>query len=94
MATCNNNCGTEIHFDPNIRSKSGKCVPLEDNGKPHMCSKSQFYKKNQLNNRVSFDYDNGFLTFGNFILPKIDFCKCGLYKGLLSTSKGEMVVGY
>ena len=93
--TCNNNCGTEIHFDPNIRSKKGKCVPLEDNGKPHMCTKSQFYKKNELTNRVYYDEANGFLRYGNFILPRFDFCaKCKLYKGLLSTDSGRMVVEY
>lgn len=92
--TCNNQCGVEIHFDPNVRSKGGKCIPLEFDGKPHMCVKSSFYKKKELTNRVSFDYINGFLTYGNFILPKVDFCKCGLYKGLLHTDSGEMVVGY
>lgn len=92
MANCNNNCGTEIHFDPNIKSKSGKCIPLEFNGKPHMCAKSKFYKKSELNNRVSYDESNGFFVYGNFILHYSDFCKCGLYKGLLHTDSGNMVI--
>ena len=90
---CNNNCGIDLHFDPNVKSKSGKCIPIEENGKPHMCVKSKFYQKAELRNRVYYDEANGFLTYGNFILPKFDFCnKCGLYKGLLHTDSGGMVV--
>ena len=91
---CNNNCGIDLHFDPNVKSKSGKCIPLEYDGKPHNCPMNP-YRKKQHHAYLGISYDglNGFLKFGNFILPKFDFCnRCGIYKGLLNTNTGDMVV--
>jgi hypothetical protein len=34
---CNKGCGISIHFDESQRSKSGKAIPLEDDGQPHNC---------------------------------------------------------
>jgi hypothetical protein len=34
---CNKGCGIAIHFDEGQRSKSGKAIPLEDDGQPHNC---------------------------------------------------------
>jgi hypothetical protein len=34
---CNKGCGIAIHFDEGQRSRSGKAIPLEDNGEPHQC---------------------------------------------------------
>lgn len=31
------NCGVEIHFDHEKKSKTGKFIPLEYNGSPHQC---------------------------------------------------------
>ena len=90
---CNNNCGVEIHFDPSVLSKTGKCIPLEGDNRPHNCPNNPYRKKQHHDYLgVAFDELNGFLKFGNFILAKHDFCKCGIYKGLLHTDGGEMVI--
>lgn len=90
---CNSNCGTELHFDPNVKSKSGKSVPLEFDGRPHNCPMNP-YRKKQHHSYLGVAYDglNGFLKFGNFIIQKRDFCKCGIYKGLLHTDSGGMLL--
>ena len=85
-------CGIEIHFDPTKKSKSGKFIPLEFNGAPHQCPNSK-YVKPQKAWKYGFDFseEEGFIRMGNFILHKWDFCKCGLYKGLLPTENGGLL---
>ena len=41
----------------------------------------------------NFASDDGFTQFGCMILPKHEFCKCGIYKenGLISASEGFIV---
>jgi hypothetical protein len=40
---CNNNCGVMITFDPNVKSTSGKMIPLElETGKQHNCKNSKW----------------------------------------------------
>ena len=35
---CNKGCGSEIYFDANNKSQSGKWIPLsKDTGQPHQC---------------------------------------------------------
>ena len=35
---CNKGCGSEIYFDANNKSQSGKWIPLDkDTGQPHEC---------------------------------------------------------
>lgn len=90
---CNNNCGVDIHFDPNVKSKSGKCIPLEFDNSPHKCINSPFNKKKEEKHYgASYDELNGFYRYGNIILHRSDFCKCRLYTGLLTTHDGQMVV--
>jgi hypothetical protein len=90
---CRNNCDFDIHFDPKVVSKNGKSIPLEEDGRPHNCPMNPYRKKQHHEYLgVMFDELNGFLKFGNFILPKGDFCKCGIYKGLLTTNTGGMVL--
>lgn len=90
---CRNNCGIELHFDPKIISKNGKCIPIEEDGRPHNCPMNPYrLKPHHTYLGVMYDELNGFLKFGNFILPMHDFCKCGIYKGLLSTNNGGMVI--
>jgi hypothetical protein len=37
---CRKGCGQEIYFDTNIKSQSGKWIPLDkETGKPHQCEK-------------------------------------------------------
>lgn len=93
---CNNNCGIEIHFDSTILSKNGKCIPLDGDNRPHNCPNNPYRKKQHHSFLgISFDELNGFYKYGNMILPKGDFCnKCKIYKGLLTTDKGGMVVAY
>lgn len=86
------NCGCIIRFDGNITSKSGKLIPLEYDGKPHKCPNNPFNKKKEFKYGMDFNKENGFEKFGNFILPTIDFCiHCKLYKGLLTTSNGDIL---
>jgi hypothetical protein len=69
-------------------------VPLEGDNRPHNCPNSS-YRKKQHHPFLGVSYDelNGFYKFGNMILPKSDFCKrCRIYKGLLNTDTGGMVV--
>lgn len=42
---CRNGCGTEIYFDNNRKSESGKAIPLEkETGNPHNCPNSSYNK--------------------------------------------------
>jgi hypothetical protein len=35
---CNKGCGSEIYFDANSKTESGKWIPLDkDTGQPHQC---------------------------------------------------------
>jgi hypothetical protein len=39
---CNKGCGQKITFDDNVRSpKSGKLIPIGENGQPHDCPNRQ-----------------------------------------------------
>jgi hypothetical protein len=39
---CNYGCGTDIHFDDDVKSESGKSIPLESSGEPHNCPKNPY----------------------------------------------------
>jgi hypothetical protein len=41
---CNKGCGIAIHFDESQRSRSGKAIPLEDDGQPHQCPNALPYQ--------------------------------------------------
>jgi hypothetical protein len=41
---CNRGCGTTIHFDDYHVSKTGKKIPLEEDGEPHQCPNSDYQK--------------------------------------------------
>jgi hypothetical protein len=85
-------CGVDIHFQGDIVSKSGKCIPLEFNNAPHNCPASTWAKKKEFKYGAEFTEADGFYAFGNVILHRADFCEsCGLYKGLLLKSNGHMV---
>jgi hypothetical protein len=42
---CNRGCGTTIHFDDYHVSKTGKKIPLEEDGEPHQCPNSDYQKE-------------------------------------------------
>jgi hypothetical protein len=45
---CKHGCGTWLHTDPDVRSKTGKLIPLQENNLKHDCHLSPYYKsKNQ-----------------------------------------------
>jgi hypothetical protein len=48
---CKNNCGAKITFSDNAISKSGKKIPLQENGLPHDCPKKPYnqYKFKNIN---------------------------------------------
>lgn len=50
-------------------------------------------KKKDGFNSFNFDNDKGFTTFGNMILPKHEFCKCGIYNdnSIITASEGFIV---
>jgi hypothetical protein len=41
---CGNNCGAKITFSDNVTSKSGRKIPLQENGLPHDCPYSSYNK--------------------------------------------------
>lgn len=50
-------------------------------------------KKKDGNAYFNISTDKGFCTFGNMVLPRHDFCKCGLYKhsGLITATDGFII---
>jgi hypothetical protein len=48
---CRNNCGAKITFSDNANAKSGKKIPLQENGLPHDCPKNPYnqYKIKNIN---------------------------------------------
>lgn len=91
---CRYECGTEVQFDPAKVSKSGKMIPLEGDGSPHNCPNNPFLKQQKgFKYGFTMSKENGYITIGNMIFMKWEFCpKCHIYKGLLTTSNGGMVV--
>ncbi len=45
--TTSNRCRTEIKFDDNVRSSSGKAIPLNPDGTKHNCPNSEYNKNNE-----------------------------------------------
>jgi hypothetical protein len=39
-----NDCGARITFSNNAISRNGRIIPLQENGLPHNCPKSHFYR--------------------------------------------------
>jgi len=70
-----------------IDNNFGNFKEITDWSKPQKTKK----KKSDPARSFSFTEENGFITVGNLILPKHEFCKgCGLYKdnGLIWSSEG------
>lgn len=71
-----------------IDNKFGGFKEITDWTKP-MKSK----KKKDGFNSFNFENDKGFTTFGNMVLPKHQFCKCGIYNdnSIITASEGFIV---
>jgi|GEM_PF-1737727 len=55
MTTCRN-CSEYIQFDDDVRSTSGKCIPLDESGEKHQCSARAYsIKCRSCNAEISFD---------------------------------------
>lgn len=58
-------------------------------------SKPQFPKKKKKDGHMSFSLgtDKGFCSYGNMILPKYHFCKCGIYNNndLITAKEGFII---
>jgi hypothetical protein len=41
---CRYGCGTILHVNPSIKTKTGKLIPVQENGIPHECHLSPFFR--------------------------------------------------
>jgi hypothetical protein len=41
---CRYGCGTELHVNPTIKTKTGKLIPVQENELPHDCHLSPYFR--------------------------------------------------
>jgi hypothetical protein len=42
---CKWGCGTRLHTNPNIKTKTGKSIPVQENEIPHDCHLSPYFRR-------------------------------------------------
>jgi hypothetical protein len=43
---CRYGCGTRLHINPTIKTKTGKLIPVQENEIPHNCHLSPYFRRN------------------------------------------------
>jgi hypothetical protein len=42
---CRYGCGTQLHVNPSIKTKTGKLIPVQENEIPHDCHLSPYFRR-------------------------------------------------